>query len=408
MKTVTRSLIVLALLALGAAPDFAQESARTRTVNLVALADGGLAVVDPTSGRLLRRVEGLTDATFGVVVNPANPRQAWATGEKTGQLFELDLSTWAVKGEPIALSGTSGTAISTHQPVTTRDGRYVLVTTPGDHTLTIVDTQTRALSKVPMNHDPHIVDIDPTTGHVFVSRRGAERGATFLDFEALRQRHDLSRGVTLTAAQVDELKQAGAYVPVAINGAPRVITALGRGRFALAVYGKRGPLVYEVRDGKARLLDDLDNLVQDRPRQPKENQEYLEAQAVSADGRTLAGTDQGIPPFLRVWDVAEDGRGVRERKAIALPAEPYWVNLSPDGRTAYVSVPKFKDAHGTEQTGRVLTVDIESGRVAHDVAIGDDGRVHSPKRMITLSLPAELVAAAERRGLAQQLPGGSE
>lgn len=410
-----RKWIVVAALLAATAQAQAQErqqrpGARGRTVSIAALSDGGLAVVDPASGRLLRRVEGLTEATFGVVVNPANPAQAWAVGEKTGQLFELDLRRWEVTGQPVALSGTAGTAVASHQPVMTRDGRLVLVTTPGDNSLTIVDTQTRAVSKVPLNNDPHIVDIDPATGHVFVSRRGnasgPSRGATFLDLERLRAAVDLSKGVRVTPDQVNQLTQQGAYVEVPINGTPRVISALGNGRFAVAMYGKRGPLVYQVRDGKATLLDDLDNMTS-RGGGPKANMEYLEMAVASADGRTLVGTDQGVPASLRVWDMdPTTGRGVRERRAIQLPAEPYWVNLSPDGRTAYVSVPKHKDAQGVEVTGSVLTVDVTSGRIVNEVAIGDDGKVHSPKRMITLELPADIVAAAERRpGMTDALQG---
>ncbi len=348
----------------------------TRPVALAALADGGIAVVDPVKGRLIRRIEGLSDATFGIAVNPAQRSQAWAVGEKTGQLFQLDLSAWAVKGAPIAIGGPA------HQPVTTADGRFVLVTVPGDNTLTIVDARTRAVSKIAMPHDPHIVDIDPRTDHVFVSRRGAERGATFLDFAKVRAKFDLSKGVTLTGAE------AGA-LPIPISGAPRVITALGSGRFAIAMYGKRGPLIYQVKDGKAALVDDLDNLTTVRPRAAKANLEYLEAQAVSADGRTLVGTDQGVPALLRVWDLDADGRGVRER-SIELPAEPYWVNLSADGRTAWVTIPK------QGETGRVLTIDVASGRMTASVAIDDDGKRHTPKRMVVVDLPSAWVGEAHR------------
>lgn len=414
MKTTTMWLLAAALLpATAQAQDDQQRpGARGRTVSIAALSDGGLAVIDPGSGRLLRRVDGLTEATFGVVVNPADPAQAWAVGEKTGQLFELDLRRWEVTGQPVALSGTPGTAVASHQPVMTRDGRYVLVTTPGDNALTIVDTRTRAVSKFPLNHDPHIVDIDPATGQVFVSRQGnasgPSRGATYLDFERLRAAVDLSKGVSVTAEQVTTLQQQGGYVEVPINGTPRVISALGNGRFAVAVYGKRGPLMHEVKDGKVTLLDDLDNLTA-HGGGPKANMEYLKMAVGSAAGRTLVGTDQGVPSFLRVWDVdPTTGRGVRERRAIQLAAEPYWVNLSPDGRTAYVSLPKRKDAQGADVTGGVLTIDVTSGRIVNEVAIGDDGRVHTPKRMITLELPADLVAAAERRGMADVLQGAGQ
>jgi DNA-binding beta-propeller fold protein YncE len=406
---VTRLVASFLVATLVAATAQAQE-ARGRTVSIAALADGGLAVVDPATGQLLRRVDGLTQATFGVVVNPANAAQAWAVGETSGQLFELDLRRWEVTGEPVALSGAAGTAVASHQPVMTRDGRLVLVTTPGDSSLTIIDTRTRAVSKLPLNHDPHIVDIDPATGHVFVSRRGnasgPSRGATFLDLERLRAAVDLSAGVQVTPDQVNQLKQQGAYIEVPINGTPRVISALGNGRFAVAMYGKRGPLVYQVRDGEATLLDDLDNMTS-HGGGPKENMEYLEMAVGSADGRTLVGTDQGVPSSLRVWDLdPATGRGVRERRAIPLPAEPYWVNLSADGRTAYVSLPKRKDAQGADITGGVVTIDVTSGRIVNEVAIGDDGKVHTPKRMITLELPADIVAAAERRpGMTDALQG---
>lgn len=368
-----------------------------RTVALATLADGGVAVLDTVEGKLLRRIDGLTDATFGIVVNPRNPAQAWATGEKTGQLFELDLSKWEVRGEPIALSGDPGRPVTAHQPVTTTDGNYVLVSVPGDHTLTVVDTTTRAVSKVPMPDDPHIVDIDLATGHVFVSRRGAKRGATFLDFPALAARFDLPEGVVLGPADVEGLAREGLYVEIPINGAPRTIRALGQGRFSIALYGKRGPVHYEVKDGKVAFLDDLDNLIASRPRSGKSNLEFLEAMAISADGRTLAGTDQGIPPCLRVWTLDESGRGVKERAAFVLPAEPYWVCLSSDGHTAWITIPKRRDAEGREVTGSVLAVDMCEGRVVHEVNIDDDGRVHSPKRMILVDLPASFLAPVSER-----------
>ncbi|GEM_PF-4796810 len=362
-----------------------------RTIALAALADGGVAVVDTHDGKLLRRIEGLTDATFGIVVNPADPAQAWAVGEKTGQLFELDLSRWEVKGDAIALGG------SAHQPVTTADGKFVLITVPGDHTLTVVDTATLAVSKVPMPDDPHIVDIDAATGHVFVSRRGAKRGATFLDFATLTTRFDLAKGATLQAADVEGLAKEGLYLEIPINGAPRTIRAMGRGRFAIALYGKRGPAIYEVAGGKATFVDDLDNLIADRPRAGKANLEFMEAMAISSDGRVMAGTDQGLPPVLRVWSLDESGRGVKEQAAFALPAEPYWVCLSNDGHMAWVTVPKHKDAEGREVTGSVLAVDMCEGRIVHEVKIDDDGRVHSPKRMILVDLPASFLAPTSER-----------
>lgn len=383
--------------ALAALACCAQADEERRTVALAALADGGVAVVDTVEGKLLRRIEGLTDATFGIVVNPQNPTQAWATGEKTGQLFELDLSTWAVRGEPIALSGDPGRVVSAHQPVMTADGKYVLVSVPGDHTLTVVDTSTRAVSKVPMPDDPHIVDIDAATGHVFVSRRGAKRGATFLDFAALTSRFDLAKGAVLGPRDVEALVKEGLYVEIPINGAPRTIRAMGDGRFAIALYGKRGPATYGVLAGKANFIDDLDNLIAARPRAGKANLEFMEAMAISADGRTLAGTDQGLPPTLRVWSLDEAGRGICERAAFPLPTEPYWVCLSEDGHTAWVTIPKYKDAEGREVTGSVLAVDMCEGRFVHDVKIDDDGGVHSPKRMILVDLPASFFTARPER-----------
>ncbi len=383
---------ILVVMACGAHAD-----EEKRTVALAALADGGVAVVDTVQGKLLRRIEGLTEATFGIVVSPINPAQAWATGEKTGQLFELDLSTWTVLGEPIALSGEDGRAVSAHQPVMTADGKYVLVSVPGDHTLTVVDTATRAVSKVPIPDDPHIVDIDAATGHVFVSRRGAKRGATFLDFPALAARFDLAKGVTLQANDVEGLAKEGQYVEVPINGAPRTIRAMGRGRFAIALYGKRGPAIYEVAGGKAAFVDDLDNLIAARPRAGKANLEFMEAMAISADGRTMAGTDQGVPPVLRVWSLDEAGRGIEETAAIGLPAEPYWVCLSGDGATAWVTLPKRKDGEGRDVTGSVLIVSVRDGKVLRDVPIDDDGRAHSPKRMVVVELPAAFFGAASER-----------
>ena len=375
----------------------AQADEERRTVALAALADGGVAVVDTAEGKLLRRIEGLTDATFGIVVSPQNPAQAWATGEKSGQLFELDLSTWMVCGEPIALSGQAGRAVSAHQPVMTADGKYVLVSVPGDHTLTVVDTKTRAVSKVPMPDDPHIVDIDASTGHVFVSRRGAKRGATFLDFAALSTRFDLAKGALLGPQDVEALAKEGLYAEIPINGAPRTIRAMGHGRFAIALYGKRGPAIYQVQAGKATFVDDLDNLIAGRPRAGKSNLEYMEAMAISADGRLMAGTDQGVPPVLRVWSLDEAGRGIEEVVAIGLPAEPYWVCLSNDGATAWVTIPKSKDAEGRDVTGTVLAVDMCEGRIVHEVKIDDDGGVHSPKRMILVDLPTSYFEPASER-----------
>lgn len=374
-----------------------QADEERRTVALAALTDGGVAVVDAVEGKLLKRIGGLSDATFGIVVNPANPAQAWATGEKTGQLFELDLSTWAVRGEPIMLSGDPDRVVTAHQPVMTVDGKYVLVSVPGDNTLTVVETSTRAVSKVPMPDDPHIVDIDAATSHVFVSRRGARHGATFLDFAALSARFDLSNGARLGPQDVDALSNEGLYVEIPINGAPRTIRAMGHGRFAIALYGKRGPAIYEVSGGKATFVDDLDNLIAARPRQGKANLEFMEAMAISTDGRVMAGTDQGVPPVLRVWALDERGRGVEERSSFRLPAEPYWVCLAGDGRTAWVTIPKRKDAEGRDVTGSVLAVDLCEGKVVHDVKIDDDGGIHSPKRMILVDLPASFFTARPER-----------
>ena len=361
-------------------------------VALAALTTGGVAVVDPAAGKLVKIIGGLGESTFGIAVNPVRPAQAWATDEKAGLLHEVDLSAGTATGVVVDLA-PGATVRSTHQPVITADGRYVLVTVPGDETLTIVSTTTRAVTKVPMKNDPHIVDIDRFTGHVFVSRRGALRGATFLDLEKLAARFDLERGGTLTDIDIAGLEQAGAFLAIPISGAPRVITALGASRFALAMYGKRGPLVYEVSGGKARLVDDLDNVIATRPREPKGNLEYLEAQAVSRDGRTLVGTDQGIPSCLRVWELDASGRALAERCAIPLAAEPYWVNVAPSGATAWVTVPKFKDASGAERPGQVLTVDVASGRVTSTVQItGTDGRLHSPKRMVVEALPASFLS----------------
>ena len=53
----------------------------------------------------------------------------------------------------------------------------------------------------------------------------------------------------------------------------------------------------------------------------------------------------------------------------------------------------------------MLTVDLARGRVVRDVPISDDGRIHSPKRMITLDLPADVVAAANREGMTDALQG---
>jgi hypothetical protein len=306
----------------------------------------------------------------------------------------VDLSTGRVVGTPIDLV-PGGSARSTHQPVITADGRYVLVTVPGDETLTIVSTTSRALTKVPMKNDPHIVDIDRHTGQVFVRRRGAQRGATFLDLEKLAARHDLEQGGVLGDAEVQALVEQGGYLAIPISGAPRVITAVGAGRFAIAMYGKRGPLVYEVSAGKARLVDDLDNVIGTRPREPKANLEYLEAQAISRDGRTLVGTDQGVPAYLRVWEMDESGRAIAARRAIPLAAEPYWVNLAASGATAWVTIPKYKDAAGRERPGQVLTVDVAAGTVSRTVEItGNQGTLHSPKRMVVEALPASFLSTA--------------
>lgn len=319
------------------------------TVGLAALTDGGVAVVDLSRGKVIKKIEGLTDATFGVAVNPADRKQGWAVGQKTGQLFELDLTTWTVKGEPIALGGKS------HQVVTTRDGKLVLVTVPGDNTLTIVHTGTRAVSKIDVPDLPHIVDIDRAANHVFVSRQGAKRGATFIDLGAIK--HDFAKG--------GAVKGVGLEIPV--NGIPRVVSALGGGRFALALYGKRGPVIYEIKDGKAAFIDDLDNAVKERPRAAKDNMEYCEGAWLSADGKTLVGTDQGSPSMLRVWN------GATEVRAIELPFEPYWACVSRDGKTAWVTIPKV------EKSGRVLTVSLETGEVTQSVAL-----VGTPKRMVVM------------------------
>lgn len=369
---------------------------QARRVALAALADGGLAIVDPDAGRQLGRIEGLGDATFGIALNPSNPRQAWAVSENAGLLYELDLSTWAIKGRPIDLSGGAGRPIQAHQPAFTPDGRFIVITVPGDDTLTLVHTATRAVSKINVPDRPHIVSVDAATGHAFVSCRGARPSAVFLDLPALDRRYDLSRGVRLGA---DELRAAGsAHMTIDLKLIPRVITAMGRRRFAVAVYGKRGPLIYQAgQDGQATLVDDLDLLVRERPRGVKANQEYLEAQAVSADGRTLAGTDQGPEPCLRIWTLDADGRGVREQPRILLPLEPYWVVLSEDAKTAWVTLHRQVDQSGREVTGRVLTIDLERRQVTHSVAIDDDGGLHCPKRLLVTTLPLQSIKALQER-----------
>lgn len=93
-------------------------AAEEQSVLLVAFAKGGVVRVDARTGRILHRIDGLADATFGVAFHPKSPHRAWAVAEKTAELYEPDLRNGKVAVRASLRLGRG----PAHQPVVDPDG----------------------------------------------------------------------------------------------------------------------------------------------------------------------------------------------------------------------------------------------------------------------------------------------
>jgi DNA-binding beta-propeller fold protein YncE len=253
---------------------------------LVSFEEGGAAMLDPATGKVVRTYETGSDA-FGAAFAPDG--RAFVTDRKDGTLVELAAKRSIAVGR------------GAQQPAIAADGR-VFVPLAGEAAIAVViDGRVARRIDTGAGTKPHIVSLSPDGRTLWATVQGRDPKVMAID----------------VTDGVEKPPREHRYDLV-----PRVIFATNDGAYFTAhhstgVHRVKGDVV------STPYLDE--NGTSSEPRK--------QIEGVAASDRHVALTHEG-----RKVLVVLDGEH-RKIADIALSAPPYWVTFDPSGSVMYVSIP---------------------------------------------------------------------